>query len=79
MVVYQFHLYPVLCRTVGMARLLAIAGVLGPLLFLTMPDIQRLGWNEMQSSILGVGLLMMLNFGTSVVSELLSLVLHLKG
>lgn len=67
MLVFQFVLFPVLVRTVGIMRLLRVTGVLGFVMTLTTPDIQRMGWSGSESVLVAVLLLMVLDINGSVV------------
>lgn len=69
MLVFQFVLFPVLVRRVGIMRLLGVTGVLGFVTMLTTPDIQRMRCSGSGSVLVAVLLLMVLDINGSVVSS----------
>ncbi|CAN0413405.1 unnamed protein product [Pylaiella littoralis] len=51
---FQFVAYPFMVRTIGIIRLLRCSGVFCAVLFLFIPDVQRLKWSEQASYVVGV-------------------------
>lgn len=65
---FQFIAYPILCRTIGIIRLLYICGVAMMVLFLVIPDFQRLPWSTRHSYLVGVSLRVLFESASSAVS-----------
>lgn len=66
---FQFIAYPALCRTIGIMRLLRVSGLVAALVFLVIPDLQRWSWSERNSYTVGVTIMVLVECGTSVVSN----------
>lgn len=64
---FQFALYPALCRTLGIVRLVRLAGVVAVLALLIAPDIQHTSWSERNSYVVGVTLVVLIQSCASVV------------
>lgn len=64
---FQFALYPALCRTLGIVRLVRISGVIAVLVLLVTPDIQHTSWSERNSYVVGVTLVVLIQICMSVV------------
>lgn len=64
---FQFAGYPAFVRTIGIIRLLRGSGVFCALLFLALPDVQRLASSENASYVLGVITVVLVGSCTSVV------------
>lgn len=67
MLLFQFALYPALCRTLGIVRLVRLSGAITVLFFLVTPDIQHTSWSERNSYVVGVTLVVLLQSFSSVV------------
>lgn len=68
MMLYQFMVYPLLCRTVGIVWMLRFFGVVSAVLLVVAPDLQHFHWSEQHSYTVGVALLILLDCTMSVVS-----------
>lgn len=67
MLLFQFALYPALCRGLGIVRLVRLSGVIAVLVILIIPDIQHTSWSERNSYVVGVTLVVLFQSCTSVV------------
>lgn len=74
---FQFAAYPALVRTIGIIRLLRGSGMFCALLFLALPDVQRLASSENASYVLGVAAVVLVGSCTSVVRSLFPAMLYL--
>lgn len=68
MMLYQFIVYPLLCRTVGIVWMLRFFGIVSAVLLVVAPDLQHFRWSEQHSYAVGVALLSLLDCTMSVVS-----------
>lgn len=71
MALFQFVVYPLLVRTVGIICLLRSSGVFCAMLFLALPDAQRLNWSEKSSYVVGVVIVVLVLSCISVVRAFL--------
>ena len=67
MLLFQFALYPALCRTLGIVRLVRLSGAIAVVLYLVTPDIQHTSWSERNSYVVGVAFVVLLHSFSSVV------------
>eukprot|EP00904_Undaria_pinnatifida_P010345 jgi/Undpi1/6440/HiC_scaffold_20.g08921.m1 len=66
MLLFQFALYPALCRTLGIVRLVRLSGAIAVVLYLVTPDIQHTSWSERNSYVVGVAFVVLLHSFSSV-------------
>lgn len=64
---FQFFVYPALCKTIGIVWLIRGSGVLAAASFIFVPDIQRANWSENGSCVLGAAVVIFLGSCISVV------------
>lgn len=66
-VLFQFVLYPAICRTLGIVQLVRLSGVVAVLAILITPDIQHTSWSKRNSYVVGVTLTVLFQSCASVV------------
>ncbi|CAB1117157.1 unnamed protein product [Ectocarpus sp. CCAP 1310/34] len=70
---FQFFVYPALCKTIGIVWLLRGSGLLAAAGFIFVPDIQRANWSENGSYVVGVAIVIFIGSCISVVETAMNL------
>ncbi|CAM9164870.1 unnamed protein product, partial [Hapterophycus canaliculatus] len=73
LMLFQFIVYPSLCRTIGIIWLLRGSSVLAAAIFVFIPDIQRANWGESGSYVVGVTVATVIGCCTSVAETAINL------
>ncbi|CAM9838758.1 unnamed protein product [Ectocarpus sp. 8 AP-2014] len=70
---FQFFVYPALCKTIGIVWLLRGSSVLAAASFIFVPDIQRANWSENGSCVVGAAIVIFLGSCISVIETAMNL------